>query len=300
MPKISNFFGGGSSTPTFNAIVQHHQSDETVHGTVRPGQLGLQAYQGKTVTVSSGTLQALADATWANRVAKSVIPSGAGNQRADIRESGGESWARLHLADAKYPGGGSTGQLKRAQKFQGGNCSVHASIAIAALQNRGVDYPINRVRLKLPDDNSHEFVLLGDPRDARYGERNTVVVDPWPTHPSACTLDQAVLHDATHDTHTPVTHLLDNYRHEIYRSSISAADVKLLRKIEVLGTEELEKKIGKLGLPGLGTPALINQALSDDRFGQFDVRVATDPSTRYRDNSSMSGQTFDPVLRDRS
>lgn len=297
MPKISSFFGGGSSVQSYDATVQHYQSDDTVHGTFSADQLGLHRYQGIGVTVSSGTMEKLADATWANRVAKSAIPSGAGNQRADIIESGGESWARMHLADAKYSGGGSTGQLKRAQKFQGGNCAVHAAVAAAALQSRGVSYPINRVRMQLPGGNSHEFILLGDRRES--GDRDTVVVDPWPTHPSACTLDQAVLHDATRGTHHAVTQFLDSssYRSEIYKSSIGSADVQRLSRIEVLGTAELEKKLGKSRLPGVGTQNLVNHALNDTNFGQFDVRVATDPSTYYRDDSGTGWQTFDPILR---
>ncbi|KPW92736.1 hypothetical protein [Pseudomonas syringae pv. coryli] len=297
MPKISSFFGGGSSVQSYDATVQHYQSDDTVHGTFSADQLGLHRYQGIGVTVSSGTMEKLADATWANRVAKSAIPSGAGNQRADIIESGGESWARMHLADAKYSGGGSTGQLKRAQKFQGGNCAVHAAVAAAALQSRGVSYPINRVRMQLPGGNSHEFILLGDRRES--GDRDTVVVDPWPTHPSACTLDQAVLHDATRGTHHAVAQFLDSssYRSEIYKSSIGSADVQRLSRIEVLGTAELEKKLGKSRLPGVGTQNLVNHALNDTNFGQFDVRVATDPSTYYRDDSGTGWQTFDPILR---
>ncbi|MBX8493756.1 hypothetical protein [Pseudomonas cichorii] len=297
MPKISSFFHGSSSTQHYDATVQNHESGKTVHDTVRPDKLGLHNYQGKTVTVSSGTLNALADATWANRVAKSVIASGSGNQRTDIIESGGESWARLHLANQKYPAGGSAAQLKRAQKFQGGNCSIHASIAIAALQSRGVDAPINRVRMKLPDGNSHEFVLLGDPRVPKYGEKNTVVVDPWPSYPSACTLDQAILHDATRNTHAPITQLMNDYRHEIYHASVSPQDAQRLTKIEVLGTAALEKKLEKMKLPPLGSQELINHALADNRYGQFDVRVATDPSTGYRDESGAIVRTFDPLLR---
>jgi hypothetical protein len=295
VPKISSYFGGGSSVQTYDATVQHNQSNGTVHNTFSASQLGLPAYNGYGVTVSSGTLAMLADATWANRVVKSAIPSGAGNQRVDIINSGGESWARLHLADEKYPGGGSTGQLKRAQKFQGGTCAVHASAAAAALQSRGVRYPVNRVRTSLPDGNTHEFLLLGDRRQS--GDRNTVVVDPWATYPSACTLDQAVLHDASRGTHHPVTQLLASYRNEIWQSSIASADVQRLSRIEVLGTAEIEKKLGKAGLPGLGSQQLVNRALSDDRFGQFDVRVATDPSTLYKDDSGAGWQSFDPLIR---
>ncbi|KPB14134.1 Uncharacterized protein AC516_2101 [Pseudomonas amygdali pv. sesami] len=41
----------------------------------------------------------------------------------------------------------------------------------------------------------------------------------------------------------------------------------------------------------------MNHALNDTNFGQFDVRVATDPSTYYRDDSGSEWQTFDPILR---
>ncbi|MCH5555685.1 hypothetical protein [Pseudomonas syringae] len=295
MHKISSLFGGGSSVQTYDATVRHSQSTATVHNTYDSSHLGLPAYNGYGVTVSSGTLAMLADATWANRVVKSVIPSGAGNQKTDIINSSGESWARLHLANAKYKHGGSTNHLKRAQEFQGGNCAVHASVAAAALQSRGVRYPVSRVRASLPDGNSHEFLLLGDRRQS--GDRNTVVVDSWPTYPSACTLDQAILHDASSGTHHPVTHLLESYRNEIWESPVDSADVRRLTKIKVLGTDDLNEMLRKAKLPKLDSEQLVNRALSDDRFGQFDVRVATDPSTLYKADSGTEWQSFDPILR---
>lgn len=64
MPKISSFFGGGSSVQSFDATVQHYHSDETVHGTFNASQLGLHSYQRIGVTVSSGTMEKLAETGW--------------------------------------------------------------------------------------------------------------------------------------------------------------------------------------------------------------------------------------------
>ncbi|OSO25467.1 hypothetical protein BV361_02788 [Pseudomonas syringae pv. actinidiae] len=132
MPKISNFFGGGSSVQSYDATVQHYQSDDTVHDTVSASQLGLHRYQGIGVTVSSGTMEKLADATWANRVAKSAIPSGAGNQRAEIINSGGESWARMYLADQKYSGAAALARSNARKSFRG---AIARSMQLLQLQH---------------------------------------------------------------------------------------------------------------------------------------------------------------------
>ncbi|ARF52720.1 hypothetical protein [Pantoea stewartii] len=297
MPNF-RVFGGGSSS-SYNAIVEHYETDNKVHQTYSASSLGLPGgYQHREVVVSSGTMSALADASWANRVVKNVIPHGAGNQRHSILATSGESWARMHLGYEKYSGVGITNQLKRAQKFQGGNCSVHAAVASAALKSKGVDRPISRMRIRLPGDNSHELVMLGDHRAPHYGERNTVVVDAWPAHPSASTLDQTVLHDASSNTHMPLTDLMAHYRNETWDVSnlASRSDMARLTDIKVMNTDELQRKLRKEGLPSLHSSDLVRHALNDDSFGSFDVRINTDPSTTYTRDSAYYGRSFDYLM----
>ncbi|OSN11422.1 hypothetical protein AU512_02830 [Lonsdalea iberica] len=300
MPRF-NIFRGSASASTYSAIVENYDTGSKVHDTRSTSQLGLSGYQYKNVVVKSGTLSALADACWANRVVKKMLPHGAGNQRQDVRASSGESWARMHLAYQKYPHGGIENQIKRAQKFQGGNCAVHAAVAVAALKERNVSQPICRVRLQLPENNSHEFVMLGDPRDPTWGERNTVVVDAWPTHPSACTLDQSMLHDMQRDTHAPMTELMATHNHLLWDASDSAnrSDIRRLKEVEVLSSEALQQKLAKAGLPSLHSDDLVRHALRDDSFNRFDVRVATDPSTTYSDSAGHRGQSVDYLLSNR-
>lgn len=300
MPRF-NIFRGSSSSSTYSAIVENGDTGSHVHDTRSASQLGLSGYQHKNVVVKPGTLSALADACWANRVVKNMLPHGAGNQRQDVRASSGESWARMHLASEKFPHGGFVNQMKRAQKFQGGNCAVHAAIAVAALKERNVSQPICRVRLRLPEDTSHEFVLLGDPRDRQWGERNTVVVDAWPTHPSACTLKQAVLHDMQRGTHTPLAELMPSRDSLVWDVSdlVERSDIRRLREVKLLSSEALQQKLAKAGLPSLRSDDLIRHALRDDSFNRFDVRVATDPSTTYTNDAGHRGQSFDFLLSDR-
>ncbi|ATZ11985.1 hypothetical protein KQH34_16235 [Erwinia amylovora] len=299
MPNF-RIFGGSSSSASYNAIVEHYETDSKVHETHSASSLGLSGYQHREVVVSSGTMSALADASWANRVVKNVLPHGAGNQQHSIHATSGESWARMHLGYEKYSGGGITNHLKRAQKFQGGNCSVHASIAAAALKSKGVDRPICRMRIRLPEDNSHEFVMLGDHREPHFGERNTVVVDAWPAHPSASTLDQTVLHDASRGTHMALTDLMGQYRNETWDVSDTASrsDMALLRDVKVLNSDKLQKKLREQGLPALHSADLVSHALNDDSFGSFDVRVNTDPSTTYTRDSQYYGRSFDYLFND--
>jgi len=71
---------------------------------------------------------------------------------------------------------------------QGGACVEHASLAYAALATRKIDAPVMRVSDRNVD---HAYVVIGDPRDPRWGEKNTVVVDPWVRYPTSFTLSES-------------------------------------------------------------------------------------------------------------
>ncbi|MFC3396161.1 hypothetical protein [Brenneria rubrifaciens] len=285
MNRFSSLFSSGSSSSsshTWNALEADNHSSTKIHQSYSAQSLGLSQYQYRTVQVKSSTMDALADAAWANKVVKNVLHAGAGNQIQDISESYGESWARNHLASDAYSGGATINQLKRAQKFQGGNCPVSASVAAVALQGR-TDAPIYRLRTSLPQGGNHEFILLGDRRSSQWGDSNTVVVDPWPHKPSASTFDQAFLQDARTGQQTPLQDVVAHYRSEEYKArEVSSSDRNRLSKIKPMDTDTINHKLAKQHLPTIGND-LVSHIYATQSHKLFDARVSTDPSTHYTD-----------------
>ncbi|WP_190275180.1 hypothetical protein [Collimonas fungivorans] len=290
-------FGKGSSSNAWNPLENAEQDIVKVHENVNARALGLNSYANRTVRVSSPALEHLKAASWANRVSKQILNSGAGNQETDIHATSGESWAREILGqDAKLP------QLQRAQVTQGGNCPVHAAVAVAVLEKSALTAPLQRRRQTLPNGNSHEFLLIGDPRVSQWGDRNTVVVDPWPGHPSACTLDQAVLYDAKTGNALPLVRLSGELREETWTErALDKKDARRMENIQPMDTEKVNKKLMKKNLPAIGEQLVAHihqEEQGNVRRGRpqlFDVRVATDPSTRYTDDHTHSGNTFDDI-----
>ncbi len=78
----------------------------------------------------------------------------------------------------------------------------------------------------------------------------------------------------------------------------SRSDMALLRDVKALNSDKLQKKLREQGLPALHFADLVSQALNDDSFGSFDVRVNTDPSTTYTRDSQYDGRSFDYFFND--
>nr|WP_113865126.1 hypothetical protein [Brenneria salicis]NMN91100.1 hypothetical protein [Brenneria salicis ATCC 15712 = DSM 30166]RBP66598.1 hypothetical protein DES54_103128 [Brenneria salicis ATCC 15712 = DSM 30166]RLM31961.1 hypothetical protein BHG07_02375 [Brenneria salicis ATCC 15712 = DSM 30166] len=294
MNRLGHIFSGGSSSSgaSWNALNQDHSIVKT-HEQFSAQSLGLSSYQYRTVQVKSSTMENLAQAAWANQVVKNILHAGAGNQIKDISSSSGESWARAKLADDAYSGGNSLAQLKRAQKMQGGNCPVFASTASAVLQGK-TDAPMMRVRTRLPEGNSHEFLLLGDRRASRWGDRNTVVVDAWPVKPSASTFDQTFIQDARSGEKLSLRDVLSEYCNEEYSAyTFSNKDRDRLTSIKPLDTDAIDRKLHKQHLPSIGDE-LVEHIFATESDNLFDARVSTDPSTYYTDGDET--RTFDNIL----
>lgn len=297
-------FSGSESSSSWNALANDDRDTVVkTHESVAAESLGLRSYNHQTVRVAPSMLQNLKAASWANRVAKSVMEHGAGNQRVDIHASNGESWARSEAGAKKYPS-----RIERAQKEQGGNCHVFADVVTAALHSGNAPEfsgSLHRVWLKLPSqpgaqEKGHVFATIGDPD--RLPAKDVVVVDPWPGHPSACTLDRATLVDASTGEHHNLANLLSNRNTRYLNSQVTPnrADTERLTKIKPMSTSEVNKQLRKMGVPEVG-PQLVRhaeqQANAQTGTPLFDVRVATDPSTRYTDGTSYA-QTFDAVSLD--
>lgn len=279
-------FSGSSSSSqnTWNALADLHQPTVRSHSHYNATSRDFPNMRNEIAQVKSTTIQALADADKAISIVKNILADGAGNQRQDIESSQGESWARSELATNAYSAGTPSNKLKRAQKFQGGNCSVFAMVAAAALQAKGTNAPLQRVMTPLPGGGSHEYILLGDRRDPKWGTRNTVVVDAWPIHPKPTTLARAVLHDIETGTSIALKELPDLYRYfEHTISPLPSTDLSRLKNIEPMSANEVNRKLGKKGLPPIG-PSLTQHALRDiatDGGRLFNVSVGSDPNTRY-------------------
>ncbi|BCL94266.1 type III effector [Ralstonia pseudosolanacearum] len=301
---FKKIFSSGDSSTSWNALANVNRDNVVkTHESVAPESLGISTYNHQTVRVAPSTLQNLKAASWANRAAKRVMEHGAGNQRVDIHASNGESWARSEAGANKYPG-----RIERAQKEQGGNCHVFTDVATAALHSgNGPEFsgPVHRVWLKLPtqpgaQEKDHVFATIGDPE--RSAAKDVVVVDAWPGHPSACTLDRATLVDASTGEHHNLASLLSNRNTRYISSQVrgNSADSERLTKIKPMSTHDVNKQLRKMGAPEIG-PDLVRhieqQARAQTGTPLFDVRVATDPSTRYTDGTSYA-QTFDEVSTD--
>ncbi|MCL1622634.1 type III effector [Ralstonia pseudosolanacearum] len=298
---FKKILGGGESSTSWNALTNVDRDNVVkTHESVAAQSLGLGGYSHQTVRVTPSTLQNLKAASWANRVAKNVMEHGAGNQRVDIHASNGESWARSEAGAKKYPS-----RLERAQKEQGGNCHVFTDVATAALHSGNAPEfsgSLHRVWLKLPTqpgaaEKDHVFATIGDPD--RTPAKDVVVVDAWPGHPSACTLDRATLVDASTGEHHNLANLLSNRNTRYLNSQVAPnrADSERLTKIKPMSTSDVNKQLRKMGVPEVGSQLVHHveqQAHAQTGTPLFDVRVATDPSTRYTDGTSYA-QTFDAV-----
>jgi len=164
----------------------------------------------------------------------------------------------------------------------------HASLAYAALATRKIDAPVMRVSDRNVD---HAYVVIGDPRDPRWGEKNTVVVDPWVRYPTSFTLSESGSLN-----HTPFMPAV------VEREPGSAPDpdaVDLLRSVRPVSTAEVEQMLAENDLPPIGDALVehINENVGR-RLHLYDVRTgASDPSVKYSDSRLSRGKTMDKITR---
>jgi hypothetical protein len=311
---FNNFrFGssGQTSFTTWNPMESHQQAKasgqaaETVlaHEEFTPHQLGMYGggAQG-TVNVTAETFAHLQVAQTVNQIVKQTFVAGAGNQKLDILASRGESWARLDMATDKYPGGNQKSRLQRVQYAQGGQCATHASLSLAMLAQHDLNAPVVQIWEKEMD---HVYALIGDPRDRRYGEKNTVLVDPWVSAPSACTLAEARLYDATTGEVTPF-----NPEGGLRTAQYNAGKpmprelVDIAQNIKEIDTEQVDKQWAKMNKAlkkngiRIGDPMIDHIRSNVDPATLFDCRVSTDPGTLYRDRESGQVGSFDAISTD--
>ncbi|WP_230849972.1 type III effector [Ralstonia solanacearum] len=205
---------------------------------------------------------------------KLMLPYGGGNQKPDVTYTEGESWARRSMLRDETYCQNPIQHAKEAVRYQAGNCAEHANVSYTLLAGQQLNAPLLRVS---DADDDHAYVLIGDPRDPEWGERDTVVVDAWATHPSAFTLAEA---DDMRPTMPP----------SFQRSRYSPPDPDAnLRNVRHVTTEDVNQYLAEYSRPHVG-PALldhIDEYVDTNRF--FNAKTyAKDPSTRYGDSSYTS------------
>jgi hypothetical protein len=198
-------------------------------------------------------------------------------------------------------------QLRRVAHAQGGNCPEHASLAAGLLLRLGqqpgtaIDAPVVRIWEGRNALNT-TYAMIGDPRAPEWGERNTVVVDPWPVVPAATTLAEARMHDASRDTWTPYRPTEALFANtfapgtsEWHRMAAEAEGVHPMSSAEV--ERRLPRTDKMRGQPRMEFgDRLAAHALKVDRDELFDTRVGSRPGVLYTDGSRAD--TFDDIWED--
>ncbi|CAM2163367.1 hypothetical protein PSAC2689_110227 [Paraburkholderia sacchari] len=236
-----------------------------------PKKLGLHGYRHVVVDVDDTTFQNLKTAQDVMNKVKEVLPHGSGNQTWDIDRTEGESYARVKLL-RQQPWFSDPNAISEAGA---GNCGECANLAFREAGARVPDHPV--LQVTGADGLDHTWVLIGDPRDPRYGA-GAVVVDPWPTLPTAHLVGND--HFGYPDV-VPV----QSSRHEPFDIT-QLPPAKPSREIaEVTGAP----------LHGDDVLAEIRSANGQSRFVWTHL-VSTDPSTTYR--SPTAQYTFDHLPND--
>ena len=195
-PSHGQAAAGAAQGRSTEQIVKDWVNDQdkkykSITQTYDPGQLNLKAYEHKQVMVSDEVFKTLTDTQKINEQINTLLPYGSGNQHWDVQNTQGESVKRVAVGQAlaAKPEIGLSRGLISACVAGAGNCSEMASLALQLAGDKFKTSPVMRV---METDAAgqyvdHTYVMVGDPRDPHYG-RSSVVVDPWPSFPTAHTL----------------------------------------------------------------------------------------------------------------
>ncbi|QTF09515.1 type III effector [Brenneria izadpanahii] len=264
--------------------LENFSSERTVklHDAASAQELGIGAYEGKRVSVSASTMEHLQLAQEALRKVKMLLPYGAGNQTAEVLYTGGESMARTYMV-RRTPFSSPIQAAWDAARHQSGNCQEFASVSYTLLAQQSINAPVSFVK----DQNwCHAYVLIGDPRDQTWGEKNTVVVDPWVRYPSAVTLQES-------KNRTPALPAL--YQRPPNAAPLPAA--LTLNHIKHVTSGEVANYLRQNQYPPIGRSYIqlndyygVLSSLLDERL------VAKDPSTRYS-SDALSARSMDDIAQ---
>ncbi|MDX5628069.1 MULTISPECIES: hypothetical protein [unclassified Brenneria] len=268
-PVHNRYFSGESTVDPLADIRQ--ESVVKLHDVVSADYLGITRFTGKNIRVDASTMENLKLAQETLRKVKRMLPYGAGNQKADVIYTKGESAMRLLMLRERAASPFPVVNAKEVARHQAGNCGEQAELSYTLLAGQRVNAPVQYVSDKNWD---HEYVLIGDPRDQFWGDQHTVVVDPWVRFPTAVTLAQA------HNRNPDFPAL-----YQIARNADPLPGSQALHHIKHVTSAEVSQFMQEEGIPPIGVELLdwIND--SGETQHMFDEKnVAKDPSTRYSSN----------------
>lgn len=308
---FKNFMKASSSRATahgWDPLESHQQAKQNetastvrAHRQFSPADLGMGGLSQapKRIGVRPDTFHHLEVAETVNQVVKDAFVAGAGNQKLDILATGGESWARRELGNKKFEHGNTRSQLQRVQYAQGGHCSTHAAMSAAVLAQHQLNAPIVQI---WEHEQDHVYALIGDHRDRVYGEKNTVVVDPWVGAPSACTLAEATLYDAHGNTAVKFSPQQGREVGSYNAGKPMPGDlIDIARNLKPMSTDQVEQKLAKIDKAvrksriGVGERLTGHIRSEVNEATLFDCRVSTDPRNRYVNKETGESRTFDNI-----
>ncbi|RLM27746.1 hypothetical protein BIY29_01285 [Brenneria alni] len=278
-PIHDRYFPGGVTVNPLENFSREHVVK--LHEAVSAHSLGIGNYEGRHISVNSSTIEHLRLAQDTLRKVKMMLPYGAGNQKSEVIYTGGESWARTRMLRHIPVSNPIDGALNTA-RHQAGNCSEIADVGYALLARQRINAPILRVADREWD---HSYVLIGDPRDHTWGEKDTVIFDPWVRYPAAATLAQAL-------NRNPAANPL----FQRARNTAPAPEAQALNYVSHVTTNEVARYLSSQNKPSIGSSLLedIFRPIEsgDDMFAEMcsasgigdmpDEKIAVrDPSTRY-------------------
>ncbi|MFC3394771.1 type III effector [Brenneria rubrifaciens] len=277
-PIHDRYFPGGATVNPLENFSQEHVVK--LHDAVDAQELGIGVFKGQHVIVNSSTMEHLNLAQETLRKAKMLMPYGAGNQKVDMFYTGGESFMRLHMQRHRSLHPAPIPNAQQVARYQAGNCGETSDISYTLLAQQRINAPVLLVR---DNDWDHRYVLIGDPRDQTWGERNTVVVDPWVSYPSAVTLAQAIRRNPRPQP---------DYQRACNAAPLPAAQA--LDSISHVSTAEIMQYMVEIDFPPIGNDFLEWLSESKNESNLLDEKiVAEDPSTRYSTNMLDARSTDD-------
>lgn len=260
-----------------------HEHVVKLHEAVAPATIGLREYEHRTVEVDEATLQNLHIASENLRQIKRMLPYGAGNMKADIFYTQGESWARSEMVFEESDG--LLSDAVRAASHQSGHCGEMANVSYVLLAQKQINAPVFRVKDRHWD---HNYVVIGDPRDPRWGERNTTIVDSWVRYPAATTLAESV----DRQPFFPAAY-------QKPPGAPPAPQAMCLRNITHVSTASVNEYLRGQGFSDVGTDLLEDIDDEEGLNNQNNERTAVkDPSTIFMArNQAPGGESMDQIAQ---
>lgn len=288
--------------PPARIPLNEQSTTHKLHETFKPSYLGIDEYQHQTEYVNTDTIRHLDVASKTIHEIDEIMPYGAGNQWLNIIATQGESEIRCDMLRAKFdevmwklPEQEESVKsmtmaglnLHLSRQYQAGNCYEMSIMAHHKLITQGLNAPL----LTFTDDKrDHVYTLIGDPRDRKWGEKNTVVVDAWPIYKTTYTLKHALYNLESrpriileYPASTPSPDSINAFFHEKY---------------PILNTTDVDQHLARNNLPPVGNEYLKYCHKNCIPGYPRDERVGTrDPSIRYTDGYKPR-RTFDDISED--